>query len=104
MHNLVSHVGVVRPKKTIKIETKPGFCCIHKIIEHVGIVSHLDYWCLQLAHKGAHFAKLEDFAELEPQWVYLERIALRLVQEQVANGNTFCNLHAQPAAFCDQEC
>ncbi|KAF7971227.1 hypothetical protein HWV62_21640 [Athelia sp. TMB] len=99
----MSYVSVMRPKETIKIETKPGFRHIHEIIEHVGIVTRLECWRLYFARQDSRFATLEDLAESKPQWEELERMAVRLVQEEVASFNTFSDLRAQPADVCNEE-
>jgi hypothetical protein len=41
INSLVNHAGQIRPKKTGKIETNPGFRRMHEVIQHVGIVSEM---------------------------------------------------------------
>ncbi|KAF7964918.1 hypothetical protein HWV62_1641 [Athelia sp. TMB] len=103
INSLMSHVSIIRPKETLKIETKPGFRRVHEIIEHVGIVSRLDCWRLEATRRAGRVLTLEDFARSEPQWEDLEAMANQLVQEQVASFETFSNLRTSPTGIRDCE-
>lgn len=98
-NSLIHHVSIIRPRETGKIESKPGFRRMHKVIEHVGLVSRLDCWRLEVEKSG--FGSLEAFAESEPSWDLLNRIAVSLVWEHVADSD-FSNLRSQPLAQRDQ--
>ena len=78
-NDLITFVGQIRPKETRKIASKPGFRCMHEVIQHMGIVSRLDIWWLV----GTSRATLEEFAQSEPKWEDIEEMAHRIV---VRNG------------------
>ena len=77
-NNLMAHVSQIRPKETRKIETKPGFRRMHKVIQHVGIVSRLDVWSVTAAKEQAT-ETLDAFAKLEPTWDDLNEMAQKIV-------------------------
>ncbi len=82
-NTLMEHVSQIRPKETGKIKTKPGFRCMHKVIQHVGIVSRLDVWRLA-AIKTNGAESLEDFATSKPTW---EQLVVMANEIMVQNGN-----------------
>jgi len=82
-NTLMEHVSQIRPKETGKIKTKPGFRCMHEVIQQVGIVSGLDVWRLA-AIKTNDAESLEDFAMSKPTWEQLVAMANDIM---VWNGN-----------------
>ncbi|RDB20638.1 hypothetical protein Hypma_012103 [Hypsizygus marmoreus] len=99
-NSLINHVGQIRPKETGKIETNPGFRRMHEVIQHVGIVSRLDCWAVEVQKRG--FTTLEEFAASEPSWDDLENISYQLAVENVA-GPDVQELRSGTASSRDQE-
>lgn len=99
INSLIHHVAIIRPREVGKIETKPGFRRMHEVIERVGLVSRLDTWRLEAGKVG--FANLDAFAESQPKWEDLYRMAVNLVQQHVADYG-FANLRAQLPAQRDE--
>lgn len=102
INSLMQYVSLIQTKETLKIETKPGFRKMHKVIEHIGIVSRLDWWRPQVAKLDPPFSSLEDFAQSEPQWAQLYALAVTLLKEQVANRDSD-DLRHRPAVEHDQQ-
>lgn len=98
-NSLSKHAGQIRPKETGKIDTNPGFRCMHEVIQHVGIVSRLDCWVIEARKQG--FESLEDFAASDPSWDYLEKISHRLAVEHVA-GSDILALRAKTEQLRDE--
>jgi hypothetical protein len=57
---------------------------MHEVIQHVGIVSHLDVWRLAAKKKNSRHISLNDFAKLEPTWDQLVAMAEDIMAQ---NGN-----------------
>ncbi|KAF7974578.1 hypothetical protein HWV62_11956 [Athelia sp. TMB] len=102
-NSLMSHVSIIRPRETGKMESKPGFRRVHKTVEHVGAVSRLDCWRLVAMRAGCGVQTLKDFAALLPRWEELQAMATQLVLQYVASPDTFPDLRSQPLAIRNQE-
>ncbi|KAG6848383.1 hypothetical protein H0H93_000710 [Arthromyces matolae] len=83
-NSLINHVGQIRPKETVKIETNPGFRRMHEVIQHTGIVSRLDCW--RIMAKRNNFSSLEDFAQSDPSFETLQRMSEEIAVEFVASS------------------
>jgi hypothetical protein len=77
----MAQVSQIRPKETGKIKTNPGFRRMHEVIEHVGIVSHLDVWRLTAAKKNPAYTTLEAFAESDPSWEELMTMSEKIIRD-----------------------
>jgi hypothetical protein len=53
-NGLLQYVGQIWPKETGKITSKPGFCRMHEVIQHVGIISWLQCWARYANEKFKH--------------------------------------------------
>ncbi|EMD37414.1 hypothetical protein CERSUDRAFT_65102 [Gelatoporia subvermispora B] len=80
---LMAEVAAIRPKETRKVISKPGFCRMHEIIQHVGIVSQLDCWRVEVKRRYL-VNSLENWAKTKPIWEILKDIAKTLVKDHVA--------------------
>lgn len=99
--SLLKQVAEIRPMEMGKISSKPGFCHMHEVIQHVGAVSRLDCWRLEAAAR--RFESLEKWAESEPSWEDTEKIAEALVKKYVINENDLETLWHTPEGTCDQQ-
>ncbi|EMD35388.1 hypothetical protein CERSUDRAFT_23404, partial [Gelatoporia subvermispora B] len=98
---MMEHVAEIRPKETIKMGSKPGFRRMHEVIQHVGVVSRLDCWRLEVerVHKCS---SLEEWAKLSPTWEDVQQIAKALTLNYVA-GNNLSNIRSQPQQERDKQ-
>ncbi|KAF8995089.1 hypothetical protein BDQ17DRAFT_1330741 [Cyathus striatus] len=85
-NSLMAFIEQIHPKETRKIETKPGFHRMHEVIQHIGIVSHLNAWRIEVMKLHPEVQSLEDFAALKPTWKELQYIAQLLCINHVASG------------------
>ncbi|KAG6906876.1 hypothetical protein DXG01_011522 [Tephrocybe rancida] len=85
-HSLMKHVSILRPKETRKIETKPGFRCMHEIIQHNGIVTRLECWCLEAMKLG--YTSLEEFVASNPTWEQLQKLSEKMeIMNKINEGD-----------------
>ena len=101
-NDLITHISQIWPKATWKIETKPGFQRMHKCIQHVGIVSHLEVWRLAVKDKFLGVATLKDFADLAPEWDVLQEMAAQIASRNLTPAK-FSRMHAQKVGERDQQ-
>ncbi|OCH86115.1 hypothetical protein OBBRIDRAFT_738611, partial [Obba rivulosa] len=100
--SLMHEIAVIRPKKTAKIgSNKPGFRRMHEVIQHIGIVSRLDCWRVEVKQIYG-YPSLEEWAKIKPSWEDLKRVAQTLVTKYSA-GHTFTRLRLQPQSARDQQ-
>ncbi|KAF4566345.1 hypothetical protein EYR36_011771 [Pleurotus pulmonarius] len=83
--SLIKFVSILRKKETAKIETKPGFCRMHEVIEHVGIVLRLNSWKVLASERYRSHLTLEEFAAKKPTWEEIEAMSIELAKKYVAN-------------------
>lgn len=106
-NSLRTLAGLLRPKETGKIASKPGFRRIHEIIQHAGIVLRLDAWRKTVQEYNPAFTSLEHFAASNPSWDLIESLSYKLALECVAGEDiTKPNIYMtrqKPKAERDQE-
>ncbi|KAF8152272.1 hypothetical protein B0H34DRAFT_664279, partial [Crassisporium funariophilum] len=97
--SLMAHISQMRPKETGKIETKPGFRRMHKVIQHIGIASRLDLWRLEAKKTSPQNSTLENFADSETNLEGLctplnvndlMKSAINNMKMLLYNSNIFC--------------
>ncbi|KAF8154632.1 hypothetical protein B0H34DRAFT_660621 [Crassisporium funariophilum] len=79
---LMSFVGEIRPKETGKILTKPGFRQMHEVIQHVGIVTHLDMWRIEAENRNRAHRSLDDWAESKPTWDEVVQMSYNIIRRE----------------------
>ncbi|KAF8203332.1 hypothetical protein BJ912DRAFT_920473 [Pholiota molesta] len=87
--SLMAYVSEMCPKEMGKIKTKPGFHCMHEVIQHVGIASRLDLWWLEVKKRSVQHLTLKSFADSKPTWKDLCSMAEFMAQNYVANDNLY---------------
>lgn len=83
-HSLMADIKVLRPKETGKISSKPGFRCMHEVIQHDGTVMRLDCWRLQASKINSQYETLQQYAESKPTWEQLQTQAAEMAITYVA--------------------
>lgn len=83
-NSLRTLAGLLRPRETGKIASKPGFRRIHEIIQHAGIVLRLDAWTQKIRQHNPAWKSLEQFAASNPPWELIETMSNELATECVA--------------------
>ncbi|EMD31852.1 hypothetical protein CERSUDRAFT_59448 [Gelatoporia subvermispora B] len=98
---LMAEVAAIRPKETRKVISKPGFRRMHEIIQHVGIVSRLDCWRVEVKRRYS-VNSLENWAKTKPTWEILKDIAKTLVKDYVA-GSDLKRQRSEPRERRDEQ-
>ncbi|KAF9549258.1 hypothetical protein CPC08DRAFT_794174 [Agrocybe pediades] len=83
LHGLFYHVGLMRPKETGKIGTKPGFRRVHDVLHHDLWASMLNCWKLEAKAENALWTDLEKMADSKVTWETIEKMSRRIVQKYV---------------------
>ncbi|KAF6747015.1 hypothetical protein DFP72DRAFT_1075838 [Ephemerocybe angulata] len=103
--SLIRDVGILRPRETGKITSKPGYRQMMEVLQHSGICRRLDCWLIDakihFSEKNVTIITLEDFAKTNPTFDDLQAIASRLVRTYVAS-HTFSRLRRQTIQQRDQ--
>ncbi|KAI0052951.1 hypothetical protein FA95DRAFT_1482269 [Auriscalpium vulgare] len=104
-NSLRTLAGILRPKETGKIASKPGFRRTHEIILHVGTVLRLDCWRLEANRRDARCATLHDFAASEPTWDDILEMSYVLADKYVAGTESvdIFEIRARSSAIRDQQ-
>ncbi|OBZ67433.1 hypothetical protein A0H81_12571 [Grifola frondosa] len=79
--SLMRMIAEIRPKETIKIGSKPGFRRMHKVIQHVGIVSRLDCWREEVSKQSqTRYKNLNEWAASKPTFEEIQHLARIIVR------------------------
>lgn len=98
--------GILRPKETGKLATKPGFRRVHEVIQHAGTVLRLDAWKVKLRKRNPEWSSLEAFAASRPSWELIEEISNECARDFVSGENLEVDLfeiRGKPKNERDQE-
>jgi hypothetical protein len=103
-NSLISLIGKLWPDKTGTFMSKkgPGFCRMHKVILHIGIVSRLEVWCLRVAEPDLGHVSLEVFAAAHPLFERLQRIVEELAVSDWSQDSNLQELREKPNAERDR--
>lgn len=93
----MEHVGILRPKETGKMGSKPGYRRMHDFIQHDGTALRLDCWRTHL-----NVESLEEFAAKNPSWEQIVRYSEEITLKYVADGLKFEKQRRAPARDRDE--
>lgn len=93
----MEHVGILWPKETGKMGSKPGYRRMHNFIQHDGTALCLDCW-----HTHLNVNDLDAFAATKPSWELTVQYSWELVLKYVADGLKFEKLCRAPEKDRDQ--
>ncbi|KAI0038958.1 hypothetical protein FA95DRAFT_1504832, partial [Auriscalpium vulgare] len=104
-NSLKTLAGILRPKETGKIATKPGFRRMHEIIGHVGAVLRLDCWRLEARRRSDNWTGLEEFANAKPAWDLIIEMSEALARNYVAGSPNLdlFEMRSNPSNLRDQQ-
>ncbi|TFK37834.1 hypothetical protein BDQ12DRAFT_698959 [Crucibulum laeve] len=86
-NSLISHIAQICPKETSKIQSDPGFCRMHEVIQHVGITSWIEAWRQEASECKSGIKSLSDFAESKPTWEEVCSMANDMARKYVATDD-----------------
>ncbi|EGO04104.1 hypothetical protein SERLA73DRAFT_46371 [Serpula lacrymans var. lacrymans S7.3] len=67
-NSLYEHIGMLRPKETGKLISKPGFRRMHNIVHHDLTGSMLNCWQHKITKRNPQCSSIELFATTKPTW------------------------------------
>ncbi|KAI0039747.1 hypothetical protein FA95DRAFT_1577390 [Auriscalpium vulgare] len=104
-NSLKTLAGILRPKETGKIASKPGFRRTHEIIGHAGTVLRLDCWRVEACRRNADLASLHDFASTAPTWDTIRQMSFALAENYVAGTDSvdIYSLRTRASSLRDQQ-
>lgn len=101
-NSLYQHVGVLRPKETGKIVSKPGFRRVHDVIHHDIWASMLDCWKIEVKSRNPLWTSLEQFAKSKPSWDVIVQISEAIVSKYVATVPSISKTRKKAETIRDQ--
>ncbi|KAH7918224.1 hypothetical protein BV22DRAFT_1024936, partial [Leucogyrophana mollusca] len=101
-NSLYQHVGLLRPDKTGKMISKPGFRRVHDVTHHDLWGSMLDCWRLEAQSRNCSLTTLELFGKSEPSWELIVEMSHTIVRKYVANSEGLDKARSWSAAERDK--
>ncbi|KAH9009876.1 hypothetical protein EDB84DRAFT_1280211 [Lactarius hengduanensis] len=106
VNSTYQHVGILRPRETGLMTTKPGFHRMHDVVHHELRAVILECWrkessLLVSADPGS--VSLKAFAETKPDWELIVKISEDIVRKYVATTEGLLELRAKPESERDQQ-
>lgn len=89
--------GILRPRETGKLSSKPSFRLLHDVITHLTWALVLECCARVIAPE---FSSLEKFAASKPSWDKVKLLARKVALQYVA-GDDFSAVRRKPAAGRD---
>ncbi|KAH9929412.1 uncharacterized protein B0H18DRAFT_1209856, partial [Fomitopsis serialis] len=104
-NSLMHFVGMLRPRETGQIGSKPKFRQMHEVILHTGIVLRLDCWRTEARsqYRDQAVDSLDDFARQTPTFEQLVTMAHRMVPKYVAGVQNLYAMRNRSADVRDQQ-
>lgn len=101
--SVMEDIGYLRPRETGKITSNPGFRRMHQVIEHDGICRRLNCWRVETQKQNPTFTDLNQYAQSNPSFADLTKMAGRLVRNYVARSNIIRRLRRRPTSERDEQ-
>ena len=104
LNSTYQHVGILRPRETGIMTSKPGFRRMHDVVHHELRATILECWWTEAsAQDPDNIASLKDFAVLKPDWDLVVKISDDIVQKYVATTEGLSTSRANPETDRDQQ-
>ena len=100
--SLMKDIGVLRPKETGIMGSKPGFHRMHDTILHAGICRRLDCWHEEVTRRNPSHASLNDFAQSCPSFNDLVSLANHIACAYVPGYQAQRHRHKSPTQRDEQ--
>jgi hypothetical protein len=97
------HVGILRPRETGILTTKPGFCWMHDVVHHKLHAAILECWWTEASHSQPAVTTLRQFAESKPKWDSIVKLSEEIVRMYVGTTDSLSKSYAKPEAKRDQQ-
>ncbi|KAH8976432.1 hypothetical protein EDB92DRAFT_1938755 [Lactarius akahatsu] len=106
VNSTYQHVGILRPRETGLMMTKPGFRQMHNVVHHELRAVILECWrkeSSRLVSADSESASLKAFAETKPNWELIVKISEDIVRKYVATTGGLRQSRAKPESERDQQ-
>ncbi|KAI9431078.1 hypothetical protein H4582DRAFT_2113548 [Lactarius indigo] len=106
VNSAYQHVGILQPRETGLMTTKPGFCQMHDVVHHELRAVILECWrkeSSQLVSADSESVSLKAFAEMKPDWDLIVKISEDIVRKYVATTEGLRQSRAKPESERDQQ-
>ncbi|KAH9167844.1 hypothetical protein EDB89DRAFT_1890233 [Lactarius sanguifluus] len=97
------HAGILRPRETGILTTKPGFRRMHDVVHHELRAAILECWRTEASSSGSTVTSLKEFANSKPEWDLIVKMSRDIVQKYVATTEGISKSRAKPEADRDQQ-
>ncbi|KAH9169083.1 hypothetical protein EDB89DRAFT_1854937 [Lactarius sanguifluus] len=104
LNSTYQHVGILRPRETGIMTTKPGFRRMHDVVHHELRATILECWRIEVsALDPENWTSLEAFAASKPDWDLVVKISKEIVQKYVATIEGLSQARMKPETERDQQ-
>ena len=104
LNSAYQHVGILWPRETGMMTTKPGFRRMHDVVHHETRAIILECWRKEvLALDPDNMATLKAFADSKPDWDLVVTLSEDIVRKYVATSEGLSQSRANPKTERDQQ-
>ncbi|KAH9158641.1 hypothetical protein EDB89DRAFT_2118542 [Lactarius sanguifluus] len=104
LNSTYQHVGILRPRETGIMTTKPGFRRMHDVVHHELRATILECWRIEVsALDPENWTSLEAFAASKPDWDLVVKISEEIIQKYVATIEGLSQARMKPETERDQQ-
>lgn len=91
-NSMYQHAGILRPNDTGKLVSKPGFQCMHHLIQHDIWASMIDCWASEAQAQDPANTSLEAFVKSKPLWNIIVKMSNTIMQTYVGTPTKVAKL------------
>ncbi|KAH9174017.1 hypothetical protein EDB89DRAFT_2113744 [Lactarius sanguifluus] len=104
LNSTYQHVGILQPRETGIMTTKPGFCQMHDVVHHELCATILECWWIEVsALDPENWTSLEAFTASKLDWDLVVKISEEIVQKYVATIEGLSQARMKPETERDQQ-
>jgi hypothetical protein len=104
LNSTYQHVGIMRPRETGIMTSKPGFRRMHDVVHHELRAAILECWRAEASTlESANIMNLKDFTDSKPDWDMVVKMSEAIVEKYVATTEGLLTARARPEEERDQQ-
>ena len=101
LNSTYQHVGILRPRETGIMTSKPGFRRMHDVVHHELRASILECWRTEAS--AQNMTSLKAFADSKPDWDLVVKMSEDIVRKYVATAEGLSTSRTHPETERDQQ-
>ena len=101
LNSTYQHVGILRPRETGIMTSKPGFRRMHDVVHHELRASILECWRTEASARN--MTSLKAFADSKPDWDLVVKMSEEIVQKYVATAEGLSTSRTNSETERDQQ-